>query len=423
MTYVAVRYGQRELSIRVPTELLAYELRPSDAPESAELDAEVEAALAEPVESARLREIVRPRSRVALLVDDITRPTPTKRILPHVLEELKRGGVATENIQLVIALGTHRPMASEEMVEKYGSEILAQLEIVSHDCLDTDNLVSFGTTRRGTEIWVNRVVAEADIKVGIGNIVPHHPTGWSGGAKILLPGVAGQKTTAQFHLLGADEQHLGSVETPCREEMEDFAQALGFDFIINTVLDRSGNLVKAVAGHIVAAHRVGVRFASQVFGVPFERFSDVTLSSTYPIDFDLFQADKGLFSAALSTVPGGEIVLLSPCYEGISATHGEAAELAGRDDGTLRAMAHNTESHVDPLSVAEVLYLNSLRRTFNITLACERVPKEVVERFGFRYIRPDDLQAYVDEKVRTGHTIGIIHNSTETLPLQRNISR
>ena len=162
-------------------------------------------------------------------------------------------------ILLVIATGTHRAMTEQEMHVKYGSEVTDRVKVLNHDCLDRANLVSCGVTRRGTDIWINRLVMESDIRVAVGNIVPHHPTGWSGGAKMLLPGVAGQHTTGQMHLLGATEQQLGKIETPCREEMEDFVRATGLDFIVNTVLNSDGEVIRMVAGHFVAAHREGVR--------------------------------------------------------------------------------------------------------------------------------------------------------------------
>jgi len=290
--------------------------------------------------------------------------------------------------------------------------------VINHDCHDEENLVSFGTTRRGTDIWINRIVAEAVVRVGVGNIVPHHPTGWSAGAKIVLPGVAGERTTAQMHLLGATEQRLGEVETPCREEMEDFARETGLHFIVNTVLDRDGQLVRAEAGHFVAAHRQGVRWAQKVYGAPFHHKADITLVSTYPIDFDLFQADKGLFSAAVCTKEGGEIILVSPCYEGVSPAHPEVVELGCLSDSELWEMAQ-TECGQDPLSIAEVLYFNSLKRPFRVTLVSEGISRETAHKMGFGYVEPSGFRDYLAARIGAAPetTVGILRQGTETLPL------
>jgi nickel-dependent lactate racemase len=385
-----------------------------------DVEREICRALREPVGSPPLRELVNAGDRVVLIGDDGTRLTPTERIVPLLLDELNAGGLPDADITLVIATGTHRPMTPEEMAAKYGPRVTDRVRAINHDCLDEGSLVSCGTTRRGTEVWANRTVLEADVRVGVGNIVPHHPTGWSAGAKILLPGVAGEQTTAQMHLLGATEQQLGKVDTPCREEMEDFAQAIGLDFIVNTVLNREGRLVRVVAGHFVAAHREGVRWAKRVFGVPFAQRADVTLSSTYPIDFDLFQADKGLFSAAVCTREGGEIILVSPCYEGVSPTHPGAVELACLDDEALWELAQ-CEGARDPLSIAEVLYFNSVKQPFRVTLVTEGVSREAAQRMGFNHLRPAELPNYLARRLAAEPelTVGIVRNSAETLPLYR----
>jgi len=235
-----VNYGEHTLELRLDPERVLFDLGPGDAAAGSNVEAQVRHALQRPADSPPLCELLQPGQNVVLLGDDQTRLTPTDVIVPVLLDEINAAGVPDENVTLVIATGTHRPLTAAELDRKYGSRVLERVRVVAHDCLDGDGLLHFGVTRRGTDIWVNRTVMEADVRIGVGNIVPHHPTGWSGGAKILLPGVAGRHTTGQVHLLGASEQQLGKVETPCREEMEDFARRVGLDYIVNTVLDRSG---------------------------------------------------------------------------------------------------------------------------------------------------------------------------------------
>jgi nickel-dependent lactate racemase len=259
---------------------------------------------------------------------------------------------------------------------------------------------------------------ESDVRVGVGNIVPHHPTGWSAGAKILLPGVAGERTTAQMHLLGATEQQLGRVDTPCREEMEDFAGATGLDFIVNAVLDRHGQLVRIVAGHFVDAHREGVNWGKRVYGVPFNEKADVTLSSTYPIDFDLFQADKGLFSAAICTQTDGEIILVSPCYEGVSPTHPEAVDLSGLNENALWKLVDADDTH-DLLSIAEALYFNTIKKSFRVTLVSEGISTETARKIGLNSVQSSALSDYLARRLAAEPelTVGIVRHSAETLPI------
>jgi len=423
MKNVNIHYGKKILSLEINKSQLIHELKPADIEPVENIQSEIIKALHNPVDSEELSRLIRPGNKVVILADDLTRLTPVKEILPYVLSEINKAGVNDENITLVIALGTHRRMTGSEIIEKYGNEVVKRIRIVNHDCLDKDLLIHCGTTRRGTDIWVNRIVMEADIRIAIGNIVPHHPTGWSGGAKILLPGVAGQHTTGQFHLLGATEQLLGQIETPCREEMEDFALKTGLEFIINTVLDRVGRVVKIVAGNMIGAHREGVKWGKRVYGAPFSEKTDITISSTFPVDYDLFQADKGLFSAAISTKKGGEIILLSTCNEGISPTHPEAVDLAHLSNEKLIALSKDPHSGHDPLSIAEVLYFNTTKQGFKVTLVSEGIPDKIAEQLNFYPVKVNEFQDYLNRKLGKGFTVGVIHNSAETLPVHVESAR
>lgn len=415
-----VAYGTELITLRLDPRRMVFDLSPADVPAAADPAAEVRRALDEPIGAAPLREQVTAGQKVVVIGDDATRLTPTDTIIPLVLDELNAGGVADEDILLMIATGTHRAMTDQEIAVKYTPAVSERVRIVNHDCLDEANLVSCGGTGRGTDIWVNRTVLEASVRVGVGNIVPHHPTGWSGGAKIILPGVASRATTGQMHLLGATEQQLGKIDTPCRREMEDFAASVGLEFIVNTVLDRRGKLVRASAGQFVAAHRDGVGWAQRVFGAEFAEQADITISSCHPIDFDLFQADKGLFSAARCTKEGGEIMLLSPCHEGVSATHGhEAVQLGSLDDEELWRLVAAGRGH-DPLSIAEALYFNTIKKSFKVTLVTEGISQDQARQMGFGRLAPAELADYLSRRLSEDArpTVGILRNSVETLPMQ-----
>jgi len=419
---IKVAYGATEIPLELDRRRVGHELQIADVPTVPDVEAEILRALAEPLGAPPLRELVKPGQKTVIVGDDGTRPTPTDRIVPPLLDELNAGGVTDDDIFLVIATGTHRSMSKNEIVAKYGRAVTDRVRVVNHDCMDQDNLVSCGRTRRGADIRVNEAVLDADVRVGVGNIVPHHPTGWSGGAKILLPGVADRRTTGQMHLLGATQQQLGKVLTPCRQEMEDFAGRVGLDFIVNTVLDRHGRLVRVVAGHFVEAHRRGVSCGQEVFGAPFSQKVDITISSTYPVDFDLFQADKGLFSAAISTRRGGEVILLSPCHEGVSPTHREAVDLAGLDDRALWQLVESGSEH-DPLSIAEVMYFNSAKRLFAVTLVSEGISPAEAGKMGFRHLAPSQLPDYLQRRLDESPeaSVGILRDSAEVLPIQEPV--
>lgn len=413
---IPIHFGERIIELDIPEENLCFNLKRNKfrSPESEE--EEIRSALEKPVGSKRLKDIVEKQNSVVIMVDDRTRKTPQKLILPFVLEELNSAGVKDNQIKLVIATGTHRDMTKEEILERFGQDIVNRVEIQNHDC--HNNLVDKGLTRRGTRILVNKNVLDADIRIAVGASLPHHPTGWSGGAKMLLPGVAGTETVNAMHLLGATEAQLGKVMTPMREEMEDFAKEVGVHFIVNVILNETNKLVKAVAGHFIDAHREIVSWGMKINGVEFREKADITLSSSYPFDYDLTQADKGMFSAERATKPGGEIILLSPCYEGVAPTHEEEmCRLAGYDDTTLWKMLDD-DVIGDRFSASECMYLNYVKRNYKMTLTMNQ--SMLANMMGFYHLSIDDVQKYISRRIELDRNIkiGIVNNSGEILPIQ-----
>jgi lactate racemase len=413
----SINFGSSVLELDIPKKNLVFNLKANEVACPSDEVEGIRNSIHNPIGCKRLKNIVSKNDKVVILSDDRTRLTPQKLIIPIVLEELYEAGIKNDQIKIVIAYGTHRAMTREEIEERFGSELMSAVEIRGHDCLNRENLVDKGTTRRGTRIFINKEVLEADIRIAIGSVLPHHPTGWSGGAKMLLPGVAGQDTICAMHLLGANEPQLGKVLTPCREEMEDFAQAVGLHFIVNVIHDKEGKVLKSAAGHFIDAHRKAVQYGFDVFGVIFSELADITLSSTYPADFDLTQSDKGLFSAELATRIGGDIILVSPCPEGIAPTHAdEMAKLANYNDTTLWTMLNNKKIK-DPFCASENMYLNHIKNTFKTTLMMDSMLANIM---GFYHLSEADLPNYLRYRLNLDSTlkIGIINQSGELLPIR-----
>jgi nickel-dependent lactate racemase len=418
-----IEYGEQTLTLDIPGERLAFEIGPRELPIGlGEQDqrAAIRTALAEPIGSPRLAQIVQPGQKVMIIVDDHTRLTPTKLILPLILEELAAGGVNQSDIEIMIAGGTHRAMTETEKQQKLGRAVLDQIKVHDHDSLNNAKLLDYGTTDRGTHILVNADAMQADIRLVIGTIFPHFPAGWSAGAKMLLPGIAGAETVAQFHLLGSVHQdtQLGQVETVTRQEMESFARHVGLQFIFNVVLDKHGRLLRAFAGDFVAAHRAGVAFARTVYEVEVSEPADIVISSTSPIDHDYFQAMKGLYSAAVCARPGGEIVLVSPLYEGMAATHLEALDVMPLAMGDALTKIRNG-AFDDHVGAAIATYQIKLRDAFTLTVVSENITQEMARKLGVNWISdPGALQTRIEHRLRENNDlkIGIMHQSTEVLP-------
>lgn len=280
----------------------------------------VRAALSHPIGSAPLSERLRPCDRVVIIVDDATRPTPTRRLLPLVLDELERAGVPPHGVRIFIALGTHRPMTEGELVLKLGRRVLEQYEVINRHYLDGE-FVSLGETANGIPVEIDRRVVEADFRIAIGNVVPHMASGWGGGSKAVLPGVCSRRTTDAMHLMACTVQSvlevLGQRDNRPRLEMDAVATKAGLDFILNTVLDEEGRVIGAFAGDFVAAHRAAVAFAEQVLVVSIPRPADILVVSAVPSHMSYWQAIKPYVYAQRAVREGGVIVFLLDAREGL----------------------------------------------------------------------------------------------------------
>ena len=424
-----IKYIDRELEIDLPAGNLIFDVQPHDVPPADNWRQILLDALANPIGTPELANMLHPGDRVTLIVDDNTRPTPVDRILPVLLDELNRLGIPDSDIQAVIASGTHRAMTANEKLEKYGQALLERISFLDHRYKDPASLVDFGTTQRGTRILVNKDVIQADFRIAVGNIVPHHPTGWSAGAKAVLPGVGGEETVAQMHFLGSRYPALGRVDTPMRQEMEDFAEKINLNFILNVVLNRHGELLAAVSGHFIKAHRVGVEHSMAVYGLPIPELADMVISSTSPVDFDLFQGDKGITSAEPATKPGGEIVLVSGCVEGICPAHPELADYLGKNTTEQLWDMLDRNQIDDPLTGAEAIVLNDIKAKMNITLVTDGIPGAVVEFDGFpsRLTRPIECLSHAtvtrSSIVKSWHTSPELRSPACPYPINHGIAK
>ncbi|MBQ1821189.1 MAG: nickel-dependent lactate racemase, partial [Clostridia bacterium] len=246
-------FGTGFQEVDVPDENLIGELHANEVPVGLTGEAEVERALKTPIGSPRLRDIVHRGETVAIVTSDITRPMPTAKVMPALLDELYAGGVRPEDITLVFALGSHRRQTDEEKRRLAGERAWNEIR-----CADSDpeDCVPFGTTSRGTPVDITRVVAEADRRICLGNIEYHYFAGYSGGAKAIMPGVSTRAAIQANHSrMVQPECCAGALETnPLRMDIEEAGAMVGIDFILNVVLSEHKEILCAVAGDAVKAH-------------------------------------------------------------------------------------------------------------------------------------------------------------------------
>lgn len=279
-------------------------------------------SLKKPIGCPPLKKFVKEKKSILVVTDDFTRQTPLRKILPLLLNELKSANIKDNQIKILIASGTHRPMTKNELIDKFGKKIISGFKIYNHNWTDRAILTRINYTLYGKNIYVNRLAKESDFIVGIGSIVPHATTGFSGGGKIILPGICGRETVEDIHWKALEfeiKDILGVYDSPMRRIIDYVACSVGLKFIINVILDNSNRVVDIVAGDPIKAHREGVKTAKKVFGLRVSGLADIVVADAKPMDIDLRQAIKAVAASDLVVKKGGVIILIARCSEGVSA--------------------------------------------------------------------------------------------------------
>lgn len=287
--------------------------------------AEVTRALREPIGSKRLCEIAKPESRVAIVVDDATRSSPSQVMVLPLLDELAAAGVKNENVTIVFGCGAHVAVKREEAASLLGEDVFARVKSVSHDCKSQD-LVCVGTTQKhGTKVFLNRVFAEADVKILTGDVCFHYFAGYGGGRKSVLPGVSGEETIRHNHAMALEANaKTGVLEgNPVNEDMVEAARMARVDFAVNVATNSKNEVVKAFAGDLEQVFSEGVKLVDEMYRVTVDRKADVVVVSSggNPADVNLYQAFKGVDNALGVVKRGGVIILVAECPQG----HGNQA--------------------------------------------------------------------------------------------------
>lgn len=323
---------EQEHPFCVPAKNLGEILSPAHVPAECGLSTLVRRALSRPVGCPPLAEQVGPGLKILIVVDDITRDTPTGDIIPILLEYLDEAGCKETDISFALALGTHRPMTDNEIAKKLGPEVSRRFHVINTPAQEKEAFVGTGETWGGVPIEVHHAVVESDIVIGIGSVVPHADAGWSGGCKIILPGMCSERTVMENHVLAASflGNMLGQVSTSIRENMETIVAKIGLDYIINVVMTPYAEIIDVFGGHFVAAQRAAVEVSRKIYSVPFKEKTDIVVSNAYPGEIDLWQGSKGIWAGEIMVKPGGTVILNAPCHEGVGP-HPEYLELIARE--------------------------------------------------------------------------------------------
>jgi len=370
-----IRFGfyKEEVEVSIGDGQLLGVLKPKSFQTGITGEEEVQRSLYEPISSLRLNELAGNRRNIVIVTSDITRPVPNRVILPLVLEELRLAGVPMKNITIVFALGIHRPHTEEEMRSMVGDAVYDSVR-----CIDSDGkqCVNLGTTSRGTPAEIFRPVAEADMRICIGNIEYHYFAGYSGGAKAIMPGVSSRAAIQANHCrMVQPEAAAGRFEgNPIRDDIDEIARFVPIDFIVNVVLDEHKNIIKSVAGDYLDAHRAGCAFLDEIYKINIPHPADIVVVSAggYPKDLNMYQAQKALDNAGHAVREGGCIIWIASCREGLGEStfekwmtgHTRSADMIDHIRQDFQLGGHKAAAIAIVLKKARVLLVSELDPEF-----------------------------------------------------------
>lgn len=326
-------YANEEIHFSIPDEHALGILEPTSADPCADVSRSARVSIEKPIAGPSLREILRTKhpGSVVIIVNDLTRSTPTQKLLPPILTVLEEEKIFPEQITIVIATGTHRPLNQYEMEQVVGREVKERYAVVNHDC-DAFDLVSFRKLPSGNELLINKFVAEAGVRISVGEVLFHYYAGYSGGRKSVLPGVAGRECIMKNHFRMLDPgASIGRLDgNPVHEEMLEALVRCPLDFIVNVVCDSHKHVVRIVAGHPIEAWLDGIQTFEKMNTSIITRRAEVVFASAggFPKDTNLFQSHKAMEMASRALVDGGTLVLFAECGEGLG--HPVFAEWAAR---------------------------------------------------------------------------------------------
>jgi nickel-dependent lactate racemase len=344
----------------------------------------------EPVGCSPLKKIAKGKKRVLIVTDDNTRQTPLKNILPIVVDELKKAGVRDNQIKILVASGTHRSMTDKELKHKFGTKIVSRFKIYNHTWNRRSALARISSSIDGKIIHINRLAVDSDFIIGVGSIVPHATTGFSGGGKIILPGICGEETTEEMHWKALEfemKDILGIYDNPMREMVDAVAKKAGLKFIVNVVLDKSNKIVDVVAGDPVKAHRKGVAIVKEVFGLRISHSADIVVADAKPMDIDLRQAIKAVAAADIVVRKGGVIVLNARCPEGVSPQFPQFEKYGFRDPDGLKRRIEEGSIKGKVMAYTLIAIGRILKYKARVILVSRGISPYTAQKLGFLWAR------------------------------------
>ena len=419
---VQLAYGKKGYRIKVPPNFDVIE--PKFIKEVGSVKEEINKALLSPTNSKPLRSLLKDKKDVAISVCDITRPQPRKVVIETIVEHIK-DIIPISNIKILIATGTHRANTKEELIEMLGKDIVETLNVINHVCDDNESLIKMPTSLDDVNVLLNKHWVNADFRITTGFVEPHFFAGFSGGSKLVAPGLAGLKTIMKLHnykRLNNPNSIWGEVEkNPIQQDVRKIAKETGVDFTLDVALNRDQKITNVFSGDLIDSHNEACNFARETAMVQVSQPYDlvITSNSGYPLDQNLYQTVKGLSAASQIVKDNGEILCLSECSDGIPS-HGKFYSLLSEfsDPEQVEGMLSDPNFHCQ--DQWQVQILSQIAKKSNINLYTEGLSdKEIKNAFMFN---APDPQKFIDQKVKENTNIRgcVLPEGPITIPVLKN---
>ncbi|WP_306601757.1 nickel-dependent lactate racemase [Geothrix sp. 21YS21S-2] len=417
MKTVDLAYGRNGLKMAVPGD--AHVIEPRHLEGLPDEEGAVRAALRNPIGTPPLKGMVKATDRVAIVISDITRPTPNHKLVPWLMSELSH--VPRENFIIINGLGSHRANTRDELIQMLGREIVETVAIENHDAFDDARLVHVGRNTYGSEIWLNRTYVECDFRIVTGFIEPHFFAGFSGGPKGINPGIVGIKTILDFHnaeMIGHPNSTWGLIEGNILQDSATQNCLMAKpQFMLNVTLNGKKDITNVFAGDVIEAHRVGCDFVRESAMYAVDRPFDIviTTNSGYPLDQNLYQTVKGMSAAALIVRQGGAILSTSECCDGVP-NHGNYAKILQMRD-TPKELLEMIEDRSFSMFDQWQVQVQAIIQLKAECLLYSTLDDETVRKAKFTPIKdPEAALAALLEKFGPGARVAVLPYGPLTIP-------
>ncbi|MHA1596024.1 MAG: nickel-dependent lactate racemase [Candidatus Asgardarchaeia archaeon] len=411
-----IPYGKGKVEVEFPEDTMVLEAKFPEPRE--EGDKVVEESIKRPICSSAL-ETIREGKKVLVITTDATRATPNKVILPIILSEIFERGVREDDVKLLVANGLHSPMDDKQIEEFFGKEVLEKVDVLNHDAYDEGSLVKLGKTSFGTPVILNKEVIDSDVVIGLGMIEPHFFAGYSGGRKIILPGVSGAESIMKNHsfkMISHPKARYGILDgNPIHEDMLEFLSFAKLDFITNVVLDKERRIVGAFSGDPIKAHLSGVSFLEKFVKVRGKEVDVVVTSNGgYPLDRNLYQAVKGMATGEMVVREGGVIIILADCVDGIG--HEEFYEIMCQGEKPEDVLEYIRKNEPIPDQWQAQILARVLKKA-DVVVVTKGVKEDRIEEMKMRYSSSfEEALEYASKKIGRDARFAVIPDGPYVIP-------